>query len=118
MIEVNFRNSTFALVVALLLLGCEDPYLRARDGFLQADKIESALAQYRRDNGRFPATLDELHPRYLHQRPSRIEDYRAEFRFFYSRGEVRYQLGFFYGGNHSCVNEPGPRGPWTCSTAY
>ncbi|MDQ7779896.1 MAG: hypothetical protein RDV41_09320 [Planctomycetota bacterium] len=106
-----FRQSQNFILAMLLpaMSSCYDSHLKATQRLLLA-RTAIAAARFRRDNGRFPDTLDELVPAYLAEIP---EDYFSAGKVGYVKnvaGCVIYSFGLDGQDNKGAYNKNDPDG--------
>jgi hypothetical protein len=88
----------------------------------RAARIDAAIAQFYRDNNRYPADLAELTPRYLLYLPPAVVVRQGDW--CYQGGAGYYRLGYISGTFtyfdrdfraeiHAQAGDP-PEGPWIC----
>lgn len=89
----------------------------------RAARLDQALAEYYRDSGRYPASLEELTPRYLVHLPPPVvvrqggwcyQGSDSGYRLGYVSGDFTYSYANFKTETYAQVGEP-PQGDWICS---
>lgn len=115
-----FFRALALLAVSAAGASCHAPEQGAAtaSGYRACEPIISALADYHAAQGKYPARLEELVPRYLERVPGPVDIPLLSSIEYEALGVDNYHLEFRYGGVNYCGYRPGPDAGWACSGGH